>query len=461
MTARPFFFTVPESFDAREFLRTPELCRRADDARYFISLILRKLAQQHADRHGWVRLQATHLRSVMEFHRYHAVIDALLEGGAVVRAPYKKGVESFGYQLAERFEDDKHVRVAATDPRLIDRLKAHHEQAAVESRSRMKPVHHALAKQQHRLSIHGDEAREVLSGLPPRCNRNDVQGILIADIENCQFHLNVGQYGRVSNNISSLKRELRDSLHVNGLPLCNVDLSCAQPGFTAKLIREDTAQHHVQQDQPIKDRRTNQRQQERTTETNQEQEGNRERQPVREYDVQNLQSSVHYRAADLALFEDLVQTGELYRYLLYELQNVGIIYSREKLKRTFLCDVLAKKKVRTRDGRGVEYRSEVENMFRRLFPTVYRFIREFNGDGWEHENLIRELQRQESAFVIETVAADLVKRYPNTFFITLHDAIFSAERDIPKVLAAFEAGFDLIDFWLNLKVSPMHLKAAS
>jgi len=37
----------------------------------------------------------------------------------------------------------------------------------------------------------------------------------------------------------------------------------------------------------------------------------------------------------------------------------------------------------------------------------------------EHANLIRELQRQESKLVIETVAADLLKREPQLFVLTL------------------------------------------
>lgn len=111
------------------------------------------------------------------------------------------------------------------------------EQLAAKSQARMKPVHHALAKQQCRLRIHGDTAREILSGLPAKSNRFDVQCILIANIENHEFHCSVGQYGRLANNITNMKRELRSALHVDGEPLGCVDVSCAQPALLAKSPR--------------------------------------------------------------------------------------------------------------------------------------------------------------------------------------------------------------------------------
>ena len=35
----------------------------------------------------------------------------------------------------------------------------------------------------------------------------------------------------------------------------------------------------------------------------------------------------------------------------------------------------------------MEYDSEVEKIFERDFPSVYRFIRQVNQDGWENQNL--------------------------------------------------------------------------
>lgn len=295
----------------------------------------------------------------------------------------------------------------------------------------MKPVHFALVKQQQRLRIHGDKAREILAGLPAQSNPFDSQGILISDIENREFRCNVGRYGRVTNNITSLKRELRTCLHVAGKPLGSVDLSCAQPAIVAKL------QHDSERNRRETDGRTD-----------------RPKGKGSIYDatfgggLHYDSTSVHAATSDLARYGRLTRTGRFYDFMVDELRESGI--DRDEFKKRFLADVVAKRKASPRGG---EYPSVVEDKFRELFPTVYRFIRRVNENGWQHANMIRRLQQAESEFVIETVAADLVTRYPSMFLITLHDAIYSTPENLPAVEQAFHRAFDQTGFSMTLKVA--------
>ncbi len=344
---------------------------------------------------------------------------------AIKRFPYQKGERSFGYLPGERFVTDKHVRVPITDERLRRRLDAFYKEAAVQRRSRMKPVHYALAEQQSRLSIDGDRARKILQQFP-KSNRFGVQGILIEDIENHNFHTNVGRYGRMSNNITAMKREVRSTLHVEGEPLWSVDISCCQPTLITKLMRDQLG------------------------ETKREGREEREERRVCNYDS-SLETPDHYDSSrwivtneDFELYQSLVQTGELYDFLENALLTRGISISREKLKKRFLTDILAKKG---------QYSSSVEKLFRELFPTVYCFIQATNRRGKKHANLIRQLQREESSLVIETVAADLVTRFPGVFFLTLHDAIYSTAKYLAEVELAFKRAFELAGFPMHFKTS--------
>lgn len=418
-------FRLPESFHPGEFLQSPWLLRLADDSRYFISLILTKMSRGDVDNYGNVRLMAKHLRSIMSYHHYNHVVDALLGGGAVERVPYHVGQRSFGYRLGERFRGDKHVRIPATDTRLIDRLQRFHEESERKRQSRMKPVHFALEQHQRRLSIDGNLGRDILATLPPESNPFDVQGILIKDIERREFHVNVGRYGRFTNNITSMKREIRPSLRHRLDPLQSVDISCCQPALIGKAARNKASEEEEQAEK---------------------RKGNNNRH-VSIYDAQNLP---HF-GGDLDLYCELVQTGQFYDFMLTILRNeMCPNYTRDDLKKRFLTDVVAKRKA---NRYGSEYPSDVEDTFRRLFPSVYRFIRNINHDGWQHEALIRRLQQEESKLVIETVAADLVVRRPDVFVLTLHDAIFTTARSIPIVVGAFEAAFDWIGFPMSLKVA--------
>lgn len=422
MDSKPRYqFRLPESFHPGEFLRTFPLIRLADDARYFVSLILTKTARGQVDDSGHVRLMAKHLRSIMHKHQYNKVVDALLDGGAVKRVPYRPGERSFGYQLADRFRDDKHVRLTARDPRLIGRLRMFHEQAECERHSRMKPVHFALERIQQQLKIDGDQAREIIKSLPAASNPWDCQGVLVRDIEEKEFHVNVGRYGRLSNNITSMKREIRLTLRHGSDPLKHVDIKCCQPSLIGKVAKETRQQED----------RTGQRQQGSI------------------YDAPLTPPN----SGDFVNYCELVQNGSFYDFLLSrpELEaGKGPKLTRDQLKKRFLADVIAKRKA---NKYGDEYPSVVEDTFREWFPCVYQFIRQFNKDGWEHENLIRRLQQEESKLVIETVADDLVLLHPKMFLITLHDAIFTTECNIPIVVNAFHAAFDRIGFPMSLKVA--------
>lgn len=401
----PFSFVLPESFEPGEFLKSSDLLSRFDDARYFLNLILTKLAKQDVDDRGLVRLMAVHLKNIMHQKTYAAVIRALLKGKAIERFPYTRGSRSFGFRLGARFVSDRHVRVPVTDRRLIRRLEKFHNQTAAEREARMLPVHCELAKRQARLQIHGTDARRTLASLPTECNPFDVQGFHISKIENSEFYFNVGRFGRVANSITSLKRELRSTLHVDGEPLASVDLSCAQPALLAKLINEVRNGKATTTD---------------GTGTKQS-----------KYD-----SSF---GADFDLYASLVQTGRFYDFMVEQLRDDEI--SRDEFKLLFLRDVIAKK------GR---YPSKVENAFRKAFPSVYGFIKFVNRQ--DHANLIRLLQQEESAFVIGVVAADFVARHPTSFVIPLHDALYTTRRNVDAVRQSFDRGFERTGFRMQLKV---------
>jgi hypothetical protein len=404
----PILFVLPESFSALEFL-PPGLRPFADDARYFVSLILSKFAARQVDNHGCVRLHAKFLCSVMNDRHYAAIVNALMQGGAVERSSYEVGRASFGYRLSARFLSDKLIRVPARDRTLIQRINRSHKRTEAESLARMKPVHHELARRQCLLEIESSAAERILAGLPVLSNPYNVQGMLIENIARRDFTLSVGKSGRVSNSITSLKRELRPALVVNGEPLACVDLSCAQAAMLANLIEKGFSSTNA---------------------------GGKECKSLW-VGVGSPPPSLSSLSPSLS-FSELARSGSLYDFLQERLADTGVCMSRDSLKLRVLRDVFAKRKA---NAAGAEYPSQVEDIFQQHFPTVYAFIREFNRDGWQHENLIRELQRQESQFVVETVAADLLRTHPRTCFITLHDAIFAAASDLPKVKAAFDRGF--------------------
>ncbi|WP_010581915.1 hypothetical protein [Schlesneria paludicola] len=343
---------------------------------------------------------AKYLLKVMRAQTYAEVIEALIVGGVVERFAYVPGAKSFGYRLDKRYLEDKHIRVKATDLRLIRRLAKFHAQAAKDVDARMKPVHRQLAKLQAQLEIDGDAARKTIAGLDPASNPYDCQGINVQNIESRDFYANVSQYGRLANSISTLKRELRKHLHVRNQSLVSVDVANAQPALLGKLA----AQHRKGEQERIKSRG--------------------------KYDS---------RFSDLEQYIRLVQSGEFYDHFALSLNAPEL--DRDAIKKKILADVIAKKG---------KYQSKVEDKFRELFPSVYRFIKKVNAN--DHANLIRLLQREESHFVIETVAANFIATNPGEFVISLHDSLYSTRKNLHAIEQSFQRGFEQTGFPMTLKV---------
>lgn len=412
---RPCVPTVvlPESFEAEKYLLTRKLRLRADDARWFVGTIVRKTARGECDRRGFVRLRAEYLMQIMCSASYAAVIGELLFWDVIERDRFIVGLKPFGYRLSPRFATDGHKRLAITDPRLIARIDLHREKVMSVQKSRAKPVHYELGKRQHWLEIDGEAARSFLLNRP-NVTTFDVQQILVDDIETGNYRWSVGRFGRMSNNITTLKREARTHLYANGRKLTSIDIACSQPALLASRISK-----HPQR--------------------------------ASKYDSAenclfcNNPSSFPALDDSTKLFCDLVSSGELYDYLMTFLPGMN----RECVKKRLLTDVFAKKK---RNPRGDEYPSPIEDEFRERFPYVYRYIRKVNRDGFEHQNLIRLLQQDESALVIELVAWDLINRHPDLFLITLHDAIFTTLGNEQKVFDAFGRAFDCVGTQMRLKL---------
>lgn len=410
-------FLLPESFDARDVL-PKELHKRADDANYLVSTILKKIAAGKADSSGRVVLNAANLRNIMARDDYVKVVNALLKAGVIHRDSYRVGKKSYGYQLDDRYQYDTLVRTDVTSPRLKRRLMKFHDDWRKEQRNRMDKVHFHLERLQQRLSIDRDHATSILAALPRGKNRFDTQGHLVNQLAQQRMHFSVGKNGRVSNSITNLSRELRPALRLDGRPLVCLDLKNSQPALLGMMVR-DAAKIGAGGGSTI-------------------------------YDAENENPNravTHGSLAgccDLDLYCELSQGGRVYEAIQAELPG----YTRDQVKARFMPDVLAKGKVNERGG---EYPSAVEDCFKKLFPTVFTFIRRTNQNGFQHANVIRLLQQMEAKLVIRTVCEDLRVNHPTVAVVTLHDSIYSTEDNMAVIREAFERAFEQNHYLMTLQ----------
>jgi hypothetical protein len=415
----------------------PSLHNRIDDGRYLVDLIMWQTATGRADEKGYVSLHASFLDKVMAKSNRAHLVEAMIGENVLERSPYYQiGAKSYGYRLHCRFARDHHTTTAATDRRLIRAIGRARDAARERQAARWLPVHFALAERQYGLRIDIDEAEEIISGLPAKSNPYDVQRILVRNIDQGMYRLSVGKWGRVSNSITSLKREVRSALRYKGQKLRSADLKCSQPAF----LGQET-------NQPITNQTHN--------------------------DCRFDWSGGGCRAweskipDDLARFVEATSEGVFYEVFAELMAADGHpAMERNKIKEGVLKDVIAKAKPcntkrakasRRKAGNvdavlsGAEYPSIVEDTFRRHFPTTYRFIRQANKDGWEHQNVIRLLTMRESGLVIHRVASGLMSRQ-SRLILTLHDSIFTPADSIHHAEREFRDAFAERKIKMQLKI---------
>lgn len=475
------FFTLPESLEVLDVL-PPELHDKADEARYFISLLVFKASHQSSiETNGYSSLNAAILNQIMDFRVRRRILDCLLESSVIeCDGIYSPGQKSFGYRLHRRFANDRAKTIVATNQRIIGRLDRFYDHKTSEDNRLWLPVHHRLFEEQFKLEIDREQADEIVANLTPKKvgktkNQEHIarhsrlsQSALVNAIAGKHHKQRVGTTGRVYNCITSLNRELRQALRNEGNPLGSVDISNAQPALLAKPVSDNQGNRNEgnrEQRTRKQDKRENNKeesnqsngngeQQQRTeaiggrTDTRQPSTGNQQQQRgttatskpghrdtlyddrLQEENRDTLYDE-HF-PEDLVRYIDLTSKGGFYKYM-YE--KAGGVIPLDEIKRKFLTDIFAKKRwVLTKSGTVVhrDYDSLVERVFQREFPTICSYICETNRENAEngityltsHSVLIRKLQELESKLVVEDAAVRAFSHPSNPFVLTLHDALF-------------------------------------
>ncbi len=423
------FFSHPETVDVREVLPSKLQCR-ADDASYFLSILLFKTAHESVDEDGYARLNSRVLTQIMDNRSKRAVIECLIEHRIVecdnLYIPRKK---SLGFRLHSRFGNDRVTVTKATDRRIIKQLEKFALKRLEEEQKLWLPVHYKLEKQQSRIAIDMDQANEILSRLEPsapnakniekvRRNTRLSQSYLCKNISNGTHSFHVGTTRRVFNCVTSLSRPLRPALRFGGEPLESIDIKNSQPALLAKLAKDNWSKENKSQNRNKDQRQGNQERD--------EQEGEKQEQENL-YDV--------HLPPDLQRYFRETAEGTFYAGLHDMIQIEGRLIPLATVKKKFLTDVLAKKRwCLTNSGRRMkrDYASLIENVFRLSYPTIGEFILATNQEMFEdefsdwnqHSNLIRMLQTAEAELVIEDAAVRALEHPSSPLVLTCHDAFF-------------------------------------
>ena len=211
---------VPEGFRPEDHLR-PALHRYADHARYLLHLIHVRSIFDKRTNSGWIALKADYLRQFLPWRKYKLILDDL-EGAGVIeikrdragRAQWRAGRRSKLYRYAPAFQ--RSIARRYEPQNRILRRKLINWRDEEPDRTSSCPIRGYLREQFKRVRVDYQGSVSCLENL-------GLSAVAVAHCTNSLIHVEdqdwrftTDSYGRVHHNISSLKRELRQFLTVNG-----------------------------------------------------------------------------------------------------------------------------------------------------------------------------------------------------------------------------------------------------
>ena len=127
---------------------------------------------------------------------------------------------------------------------------------------------------------------------------------------------------------------------------------------------------------------------------------------------------------EFQLFKELTVSGTYYQYVMNQLGETN----KKKVKE-MTYKVLF--------GRNIAS-SKVDKNFKKLFPTIHQFIKNYKKEHGDYRVLAYDLQKAESDLVFNTVIKKVMQFYPEIKLITIHDSIVIPRRYKEEVNQIFK-----------------------
>jgi hypothetical protein len=236
------FIYQPEGFDPAQYTGT--IANHPDAARWLLNCIyFRRVTRNYAP-DAFVNLHSESLASVMgDVNLVKPVREAMRVAGLIecddLWWRQRDGMpgKSLGYRIGPALQGKRWHRWWPTGARSIKRIKAVIEEARQPTGLTL-PVHHHLADWLTLIQVSPDAA-EVATTIEDK-DRRSLAINQLAEIERGGWSPSVCRYGRFHSPFTSLVREARGCLSVDGSPLIELDLKNSQPYFLALMLAEIT-----------------------------------------------------------------------------------------------------------------------------------------------------------------------------------------------------------------------------
>ena len=141
-----------------------------------------------------------------------------------------------------------------------------------------------------------------------------------------------------------------------------------------------------------------------------------------------LKKELSHINGDTKKYFDLVKSGLLYDDII---ANSNI--EKKKDAKELIYKVLF--------GDNVKANKKVNNIFKKLYPSVYEYILEFKESRKNYKELSHELMKMESEFIFNNVVKEIYETYPEIVLFTVHDSIIFPKSYQERIKIIFDKHF--------------------
>lgn len=448
--ARELAFYVPVTFDSKQF---PEDQR--DLVHYFLNLLHWKwLCWQADEGTGFVRLKHDYLTKIIPRACWLEIRDRLVELGVIEwDKSYRRNTKSFGFKLAPDYRKTR--RVVCADDCLNRRVQKVYSQDQLS----LLPVHDWLEEKLSLLDFDMPLAHSIIQTMHPdrKSSAMTDEEFRLLLTESCQkfvvgdLPLTVDKYGRVHTPVTSLSKELRRCLVVDGQNLVGLDLAnsqpliagiCAKQFYKSRMSRSRLLKKAFENDNnPYCYRELQEmgKLAEELIEINQYPTQSishgtptnfppllritteEKSQPPYGKDTYESAQVLHSavkpaKYADLDDYIRLCEQGQFYESLMEPGED------RHAFKEKFYGDVFFGKTC---------FRSRLKSRFEARFPSIAGMLREVKKQNYRHSSWL--MQNYEATIFIYTICNRIRAERPDVPIFTIHDSLLTVRDEVEYV----------------------------
>lgn len=142
-----------------------------------------------------------------------------------------------------------------------------------------------------------------------------------------------------------------------------------------------------------------------------------------------LKKELPYINGDTKRYFDLVKEGLIYEDIIKNSKLTNRYEAKELIYKVLF-------------GNNVKTNKKLNNIFKKLYPSVYEYILEFKENRKNYKELSHELQKMESDFIFNVVIKEIYETYPDIILFTVHDSIVCSKSNHEKIKVIFDKHFN-------------------